>query len=91
MDESTRVAVANGEFEAQQILAFLASRGIAGQLRGEALRNTHGLTLDGLGAVEIHVSAERFEEAQALLSQVDSGELALDDAAPEPDPAPDSE
>ena len=80
MDDSTRVADANGEFEAQQIRAFLESRGIPSQLRGEALRNTHGLTLDGLGVVQIHVPADRVEEARALLRQADSGELSLDDA-----------
>ena len=75
----TCVFVAAGEIEAQQIRAFLDAHGIPSQFRGEALRKTHGLTLDGLGQVEILVPEEFVEQARELLASADAGELALDD------------
>jgi hypothetical protein len=77
--ELQRVFVANGEVQAQQVRAFLESAGISTVERGEALRNTHGLTLDGLGAVEIFVAAEDAEEAQALLASAEAGSFRVDD------------
>jgi hypothetical protein len=74
-----RVFVANGEVQAQQVRAFLESAGISTVERGEALRNTHGLTLDGLGAVEIFVAAEDAEEARALLTSAEAGSFRVDD------------
>lgn len=77
-----RVFVANGELHAQQVRAFLEAAGIVTAVRGETLRNTHGLTLDGLGAVEILVSKADVEQAQTLLEAAEAGELRLaDDAA----------
>lgn len=81
MGDDTRVATASGEFEAQQIRAFLESHDIPCQLQGEALRKTHGLTLDGLGLVEIHVPLDHVERARALLVRVESGELELDESS----------
>ena len=52
MDHWLLVFAANGEIQAQQVLAFLEAAGISSELRGESLRKTHGLTLDGLGMVE---------------------------------------
>lgn len=72
-----RVLVAQGEIHAQQVRAFLASEGIATIERGEALRNTHGLTVDGLGAVEIIVDDADAERARALLAEADRGDLRL--------------
>jgi hypothetical protein len=74
-----RVFVANGELHAQQVRAFLEAAGVSTVERGEALRNTHGLTLDGLGAVEIFVAAEDAEEARSLLSSAEAGGFRLDD------------
>ena len=54
-DEGRCVFVASGQMQADQVRAFLEAAGISTAVRGEALRNTHGLTLDGLGAVEIIV------------------------------------
>ena len=48
--------------------------------RGEALRKTHGLTLDGLGQVEIMVAAEHADEARRLLAGVERGDFTLDDS-----------
>jgi hypothetical protein len=76
----------NGDIEAQQVKAFLAAHGIRCEFRGEALRMTHGLTLDGLGVVRICVPDESIEEAKELLRRADAGELRLPDHADiEPD------
>ena len=73
----TCVYTAEGEVEAQQIGAFLEANEIPVVFYGEALRKTHGLTLDGLGAVEIHVPEDYVEDAKKLLAQADAGELLL--------------
>ncbi len=59
--------------------SFLAAHDIPTIVQGEALRKTHGLTLNGLGAVEILVAAEDAAHAEELLAQAERGELALDD------------
>ncbi|MBD3869673.1 MAG: DUF2007 domain-containing protein [Acidobacteria bacterium] len=70
---------ASGEFEAQQIKAFLEAHGIQSVLRGEALRNTHGFTLDGLGVVRVLVAAGDEEAALELLQKADDGEMTVKD------------
>ena len=72
-----RVFVANGEMEGQQVRAFLEAGGIATVVRGEALRNTHGLTLNGLGMVEILVAQDDAERARSLLAAADAGQFRL--------------
>jgi len=81
MTDETRVFTASGELEAQQIQGFLEAAGIATHLRGEALRKTHGLTVDGLGRVEILVSSGDEERARELLASAESGLFRLDDDA----------
>ena len=76
-----RVFVASGEVEAQQIRAFLEAAGIATAERGEALRKTHGLTVDGLGAVDILVSEADFAQAREMLASAEAGDLRLGDDA----------
>lgn len=76
-----RVFVANGEVLGQQVRAFLEAAGIATVVRGEALRHTHGLTLDGLGAVEILVAETDVEQARSLLDSAEAGEFRLTDDA----------
>jgi len=44
-----------------------------------SLRKTHGLTLDGLGRVEIHADEGDVARAKELLEAADSGEFALAD------------
>ena len=84
MDAPLRsVFVASGEVQAQQIRAFLEAAGISTAERGEALRNTHGLTVDGLGAVEILVQESDLTEARELLDSAEAGKFRLgDDAVP---------
>ena len=78
MDSNLRsVFVASGEIHAQQVRAFLESAGIHTSERGEALRHTHGLTVDGLGAVEIMVAERDAERARDLLASADAGAFRL--------------
>jgi hypothetical protein len=77
------VFVANGEVHAQQVRAFLEAAGIPTAVRGESLRNTHGLTIDGLGAVEINVAEEHVDRARELLQSADAGDFRLPDDAME--------
>ncbi len=79
-----RVFIASGETQAQQVRAFLEAAGIATAVRGESLRVTHGLTLDGLGAVEILVSEEDVEQARILLDSAEAGQFRLADEGEDP-------
>jgi putative signal transducing protein len=81
-----RVFIASGAMQAQQVRAFLEAAGIPAIERGESLRNTHGLTLDGLGAVEILVAEGDAERARSLLAAADTGEFRLDEDTEDPDP-----
>lgn len=76
-DETTLVHRASGEIEAQQIKNFLEAHGIPSYFLGESLRKTHGLTLDGLGRVEIHVPEELAAKARELLAEVAAGAFEL--------------
>ena len=73
------VFTANGEIQAQQIQAFLEAAGIQSVLRGESLRKTHGLTLDGLGSVEILVDDSDEASARELLASAEAGQFRLKD------------
>lgn len=73
------VSTVQGQFAEEQVRAFLEAQGIPTEVRGETLRATHGLSIDGLGAVEILVPREQEEEARALLAAAESGELRLPD------------
>ena len=79
VDEWTVVFTAQGELEETQVRSFLAAHDIASTTRGEALRKTHGLTLDGLGEVEILVAPGHADDARRLLEAVERGEFILDD------------
>jgi hypothetical protein len=86
MDDQVQcVFVASGEIQAQQVRAFLEAAGIQTAVRGESLRLTHGLTLDGLGAVEILVAEVDAQRAREMLASAEEGRLRLDeDASPGP-------
>jgi hypothetical protein len=73
------VFVANGQLQAEQVRGFLQSAGIHGSLRGESLSKTHGLTLDGLGRVEVLVAEEDEPQARSLLASADAGAFRLED------------
>lgn len=85
MSQQTQcVLVANGEVHAQQVRAFLESAGIPTAVRGESLRHTHGLTLNGLGAVEILVAETDAHQARLLLDSAEAGKFRLADDAEDP-------
>jgi hypothetical protein len=44
------VFIANGQLHADQVRAFLAAAGIRSVERGESVRHTHGITVDGIPA-----------------------------------------
>ena len=75
--ELRSVFVANGELHAQQVRAFLQAAGIRTSERGGALRHTHGLTLNGLGAVEIMVDESDERRARSLLASADAGAFRI--------------
>jgi hypothetical protein len=78
MDQQLRcVFVANGQIHAQQVRAFLEAADIEVVERGESLRNTHGLTLNGLGAVEILVAEADISRARSLLEAAEAGTFRL--------------
>jgi len=79
------VFVAQGDLEAVQVRAFLEANGIPVAIRGESLRVTHGLTLDGLGRTELLVAPGDATRARELLRRVEAGELALDGELPAED------
>jgi hypothetical protein len=94
-DDLVEVARAAGQAEAELIQSVLAGSGIESALRGEALRLTHGLTMDGLAEVRILVRPEDRDAARAALDESarqrslrdegpvghDSGSAADDDPA----------
>jgi hypothetical protein len=81
MDHELRcVFVASGEMHAHQVRTFLEAAGIQVAERGEALRHTHGLTLDGLGAVDILVAESDAERARSLLASAEAGEFRVADS-----------
>ena len=71
------VETVQGMADEHQVVAFLEAHGIPTSVRGEALRMTHGFTLDGLGEVRVLVPVEDAAAARDLLDRVRSGELAL--------------
>jgi hypothetical protein len=78
MDRPLRcVFVASGEIQAQQVRTFLEAAGIPAAQRGESLRHTHGLTLDGIGAVEILVAEVDADRARSLLDAAEAGTFRL--------------
>lgn len=83
----TIVHTVQGEQEETQVRSFLKAHGIPTSTRGEALRKTHGLTLDGLGQVEILVAPEHAADARALLTAAEQGEFRIpEDEGPASDP-----
>ena len=77
MEQFVAVSTVQGQVAEGQVRAFLEAKGIPTRVRGETLRTTHGISIDGLGRVEILVPADRADEARDLLEQADTGALSL--------------
>lgn len=73
------VARVQGQFDEEQVRAFLGANGIPTHVRGETLRSTYGISIDGLGLVEILVTADVADIARDLLMRADRGEFTLAD------------
>jgi hypothetical protein len=87
MSEPTScVFVANGQLQAEPVRSFLQGSGVGCILRGESLSKTHGLTLDGLGRVEVLVAEADADQARGLLASAESGTFRIaGDADAEPE------
>ena len=77
------VTVVQGQFEEGQLRAFLRAHDIPTHVRGESLRTTHGLSVDGLGAVEVFVRATDADAARDLIAKAERGELVLPEIGPD--------
>ncbi len=77
------VATVQGSIEEAQICSFLRGSGIPTRVRGEALRKTHGITVDGIGAAQVEVPAQFAQDARELIAMADRGELELADGSDE--------
>ena len=64
------VYVASGQLEAEIIKGRLESEGIPAMLRYEAAGLIYGLTIDGLGQVEIQVPSPLAQHAREILAVV---------------------
>ena len=84
--EPVTVHICQGEADAQLVRSFLESHSIRCIFWGEALRHVHGLTMDGLGKVEIRVAPEDEQRARELLERAADGEFAIDDVENAEDP-----
>lgn len=77
------VATVHGPFEEAQICSFLQGNGIPTRVRGESLRRTHGITVDGIGAAEVEVPVQFAQAARELIAMADRGELELAEGSDE--------
>lgn len=74
------ICQASNEIEAQLIRGLLESSGIDCTLKGEALRLTHSITVNGLALVAVLVRPEDAERAKQLISSSQLGPLRSDES-----------
>lgn len=72
-----KVATVSGPIEEEQLRSFLEAHGIEVKTRGEAIRWIHGITVDGIGAVDIEVPKRFADTARELIARAEGGELQL--------------
>ena len=68
--ELTTVYVASGQLEAEIVKGRLESEGVPAILRYEAAGLIYGLTIDGLGQVEVQVPYSLAQHARDILADV---------------------
>jgi len=66
-----KVYESQGIFAAEVVKAKLQANGITAMLRYESIGQVIGLTVDGLGRVEVYVSAEHAADAAELVQESD--------------------
>ena len=74
-----RVATVQGLMEEQQLRSFLEANDIPTEVSGEAVRITHALTIDGLGAASVLVPRKFAAKARDLLEKAEQGDLEIDE------------
>ena len=67
------VYTSTGPLAAEVVKGRLETAGIPAMLKYESIGRTMGLTLDGLGEVQVMVQKEREQEARALLAEDPQG------------------
>jgi hypothetical protein len=82
-DSVVTVYVSQGPLGAEAIAAKLEARGIPAALKFESIGRVYGITVDGLGQVEVQVPASWREQALAVLQEMPLPEDA--DLEEEPD------
>jgi hypothetical protein len=80
-DDLVVIYVSQGPLAAEVAKGKLESLGISAMLRYEAIGRVLGLTVDGLGRVEVLVSAAEADQAREALKEMPDG---LDEAEQEP-------
>jgi hypothetical protein len=73
------VSIVQGQLNEAQVCAFLESNGIPTATRGDILRSTHGISVDGIGAVQILVPSDRAAAARELLARAERGDFRIED------------
>ena len=76
-DDYVVISTVQGQFVEAQIKAFLEAHDIPCLLRGESLRVTHAISVDGIGTAEVLLPARQADAARELLAQAERGELAI--------------
>jgi hypothetical protein len=71
------ISTVQGQFVEAQLKAFLEANDIPCLFRGESLRVTHAISVDGIGAAEVLVPGSKARAARELLAQAERGELAI--------------
>jgi hypothetical protein len=80
------VYLASGQPEAQIIKGRLESEGIPSILRYESAGLVYGLTINGLGQVEVQVPSSLAQHAKEILAAGEAGNTKLSDQAPDKEP-----
>jgi|GEM_PF-367910 len=80
MDEPVVVFASRGPLEAEVAKSKLSSEGILAVLQFESVGRVLGLTVDGLGLVEVLVAPADAERARAILGERPDDESAEDAA-----------
>ncbi len=86
-DELSVVFVSQGPLAAEVALSKLESEGVRALLRYEAIGRVLGLTVDGLGKVEVLVAASDAARAQEILADLDDPDSFEGDAGAQDDSA----
>ena len=78
MDEPVVVFSSHGPLEAEVVKSKLSSEGILSMLRYQAVGRVLGITINGLGLVEVLVAPDDEERARAILEMDSEGDGAED-------------